>query len=125
MVEAIERERGRVVVPGWPWAPMVALMKLTPSRFGGFRLSPGFRSAVSVGSPTYMKYTATTSALFVGAAAAAVAFAPSVLANPAPPPCVNADGTACADLGTAGPGGASGAIPVDPPARPAPVAPAA
>lgn len=33
MVEAIERERRRAVVPGWPWAPVVALMKLTPTRF--------------------------------------------------------------------------------------------
>jgi short-subunit dehydrogenase len=33
MVEAIERERGRAVVPGWPWVPVVALMKLTPTRF--------------------------------------------------------------------------------------------
>ncbi len=36
MVEAIERERGRVVVPRWPWAPLATLMKLTPSRFGRF-----------------------------------------------------------------------------------------
>lgn len=34
MVNAIERERGRAAVPGWPWTPLVALMKLTPARFG-------------------------------------------------------------------------------------------
>lgn len=33
MVAAIEHERGSVAVPGWPWVPMVALMKLTPTRF--------------------------------------------------------------------------------------------
>ena len=33
MVDAIERERGRAVVPGWPWTPLVALMKVTPTRF--------------------------------------------------------------------------------------------
>ena len=33
MVDAIERERGRAVVPGWPWTPLVALMKVTPARF--------------------------------------------------------------------------------------------
>lgn len=33
MVNAIERERGRAIVPGWPWTPLVALMKLTPTRF--------------------------------------------------------------------------------------------
>lgn len=33
MVAAIEHERGSTAVPGWPWVPMVALMKLTPTRF--------------------------------------------------------------------------------------------
>ena len=33
MVDAIERERGRAVVPGWPWTPLVVLMKVTPTRF--------------------------------------------------------------------------------------------
>jgi short-subunit dehydrogenase len=33
MVNAIERERGRAIVPGWPWTPLVALMKVTPTRF--------------------------------------------------------------------------------------------
>ena len=32
MVDAIEGERGHAAVPGWPWTPMVALMKLTPTR---------------------------------------------------------------------------------------------
>ena len=62
-----------------------------------------------------MRYSKLTPALFAGAAAAAVAFAPVALANPPmPPPCVNADGTPCADMGTAGPGGASGVIPGGP-----------
>ncbi|BBZ31897.1 SDR family oxidoreductase [Mycolicibacterium confluentis] len=34
MVAAIERERGRAVVPAWPWTVLVALMKATPVRFG-------------------------------------------------------------------------------------------
>ena len=34
MVSAIERERGRAVVPAWPWTVLVALMKATPVRFG-------------------------------------------------------------------------------------------
>ncbi|MUL85724.1 hypothetical protein FZI95_25265 [Mycobacterium sp. CBMA247] len=50
--------------------------------------------------------------LFAGAAAGAVAFGPVAMADP--PPCVNADGTACADMGTAGPGGATGQIPGGP-----------
>lgn len=33
MVEAIERECGRAVVPAWPWIPLVALLKLLPPRF--------------------------------------------------------------------------------------------
>ena len=36
MVDAIERERGRAVVPAWPWTAVVALMKLTPTRFAKF-----------------------------------------------------------------------------------------
>ena len=35
MVKAIEAERGSAVVPGWPWKPLVALIKATPTRFGG------------------------------------------------------------------------------------------
>ena len=34
MVDAIERERGRAVLPSWPWRPLVAVMKATPVRFG-------------------------------------------------------------------------------------------
>ena len=33
MVDAIEKERGRAIVPGWPWVPMVALLKALPPRF--------------------------------------------------------------------------------------------
>lgn len=33
MVRAIERETGRAVVPPWPWAPLVWLMRRTPPRF--------------------------------------------------------------------------------------------
>ena len=33
MVEAIEKERGRAIVPGWPWVPLVALLKALPPRF--------------------------------------------------------------------------------------------
>ncbi|MCV7105647.1 hypothetical protein H7H74_07640, partial [Mycolicibacterium chitae] len=61
-----------------------------------------------------MKLSALTPALYAGAAAAAFAFAPVAMATPAPPPCVNPDGTACADIGTAGPGGAAGQIPGGP-----------
>jgi short-subunit dehydrogenase len=32
MVDAIERERGRAIVPGWPWVPLVQLMKILPPR---------------------------------------------------------------------------------------------
>ncbi|MBV9515543.1 MAG: SDR family oxidoreductase [Mycobacteriaceae bacterium] len=32
LVTAIERERGRAVVPGWPWAPLAQLLKLLPPR---------------------------------------------------------------------------------------------
>jgi hypothetical protein len=55
------------------------------------------------------------SMFFAGAAAGAVALGPVAMADPpAPPPCVNADGTACADTGMAGPGGATGEIPGGP-----------
>ena len=33
MVEAIERERGHAIIPRWPWAPLVQLLKVLPSRF--------------------------------------------------------------------------------------------
>ncbi|MEZ0363881.1 SDR family oxidoreductase [Mycobacterium sp. pUA109] len=33
MVGAIERETGRAVVPGWPWAPLVQLLRVLPPRF--------------------------------------------------------------------------------------------
>lgn len=32
VVDAIEQERGRAVVPAWPWTAVVALMELTPVR---------------------------------------------------------------------------------------------
>lgn len=32
MVEAIERESGRAIVPWWPWAPLTQLMKVLPPR---------------------------------------------------------------------------------------------
>jgi len=32
MVDAIERERGRAIVPNWPWLPLVQLLKLLPPR---------------------------------------------------------------------------------------------
>ncbi len=32
MVEAIEKEKGRSVVPGWPWWPIVEALKLLPPR---------------------------------------------------------------------------------------------
>ncbi|MDA0249726.1 MAG: SDR family oxidoreductase [Actinobacteria bacterium] len=32
MVNAIEREKGRAIVPGWPWVPLVAVMKVLPPR---------------------------------------------------------------------------------------------
>ncbi|MGD9516816.1 hypothetical protein [Mycolicibacterium sp.] len=51
---------------------------------------------------------------FAGAAATAIATAPLTFAQPAPPPCFNPDGTPCAVNGTAGPGGAAGAIPGGP-----------
>jgi short-subunit dehydrogenase len=33
MVEAIEGERGHAIVPRWPWAPLVQLLKVLPPRF--------------------------------------------------------------------------------------------
>lgn len=33
MVAAMEAERGRAIVPGWPWVPLVALLKALPPRF--------------------------------------------------------------------------------------------
>jgi hypothetical protein len=33
LVDAIERERGRAVVPRWPWAPLVQLMRVLPPPF--------------------------------------------------------------------------------------------
>jgi short-subunit dehydrogenase len=33
MVDAIERERGRAIVPAWPWAPLVQLLRMLPPRF--------------------------------------------------------------------------------------------
>ena len=32
MVDAIEKEKGRAVVPWWPWAPLVELLKVLPPR---------------------------------------------------------------------------------------------
>ena len=32
MVDAIEREPGRAAVPGWPWAPLVQVLRLLPPR---------------------------------------------------------------------------------------------
>ena len=59
-----------------------------------------------------MNVSKLASTLFAAAAAGtAIALAPVAMANP---PCVNADGTPCAGLGTAGPGGASGGIPGGP-----------
>lgn len=33
MVEAIEKEKGRAIVPGWPWIPLVAMLRVLPPRF--------------------------------------------------------------------------------------------
>ena len=33
MVDVIEREKGRAIVPGWPWIPLVALLKALPPRY--------------------------------------------------------------------------------------------
>lgn len=32
MVDAIEKERGRAIVPGWPWVPLVAMLRVLPPR---------------------------------------------------------------------------------------------
>jgi hypothetical protein len=32
MVHAIEREPGRAVVPSWPWAPLVRVLRLLPPK---------------------------------------------------------------------------------------------
>ncbi len=32
MVAAIEKEKGRAIVPGWPWIPLVAVLKALPPR---------------------------------------------------------------------------------------------
>lgn len=33
MVNAIDREKGRAIVPAWPWVPLVAMLKALPPRF--------------------------------------------------------------------------------------------
>ncbi|MGV9797625.1 SDR family oxidoreductase [Mycobacterium sp. NPDC003449] len=33
MVEAIEKEKGRAVVPRWPWAPLTQVLRLLPPRY--------------------------------------------------------------------------------------------
>lgn len=33
LINAIERESGRAIVPGWPWIPLVALLRILPPRF--------------------------------------------------------------------------------------------
>ena len=33
MVYVIEKEKGRAIVPGWPWIPLVAMLKALPPRF--------------------------------------------------------------------------------------------
>ncbi|MFN8072037.1 MAG: SDR family oxidoreductase [Mycobacterium sp.] len=33
MVDAIEKEKGRAIVPAWPWVPLVAMLKALPPRF--------------------------------------------------------------------------------------------
>jgi short-subunit dehydrogenase len=33
MVDVIEREKSRAIVPAWPWIPLVALLKALPPRF--------------------------------------------------------------------------------------------
>jgi hypothetical protein len=32
MVNAVEKEKGRAIVPGWPWIPLVALLRVLPPR---------------------------------------------------------------------------------------------
>ena len=31
-VTAIDRDRGRAIIPAWPWPPIVAAMKVAPTR---------------------------------------------------------------------------------------------
>jgi NAD(P)-dependent dehydrogenase (short-subunit alcohol dehydrogenase family) len=33
MVEAIEKEKGRAVVPRWPWAPLTQVLRLLPPKY--------------------------------------------------------------------------------------------
>lgn len=33
MVDVIEKEKGRAIVPGWPWIPLAAMLKALPPRF--------------------------------------------------------------------------------------------
>ena len=33
MVYVIEKEKGYAIVPGWPWIPLVAMLKALPPRF--------------------------------------------------------------------------------------------
>ena len=33
LVDAIEKEKGRAIVPAWPWVPLVAMLKALPPRF--------------------------------------------------------------------------------------------
>ncbi|MGV0990621.1 MAG: SDR family oxidoreductase [Mycobacterium sp.] len=33
LVDAMEKEKGRAIVPGWPWIPLVAMLKVLPPRF--------------------------------------------------------------------------------------------
>ena len=33
LVEAIEKEKGRAIVPAWPWVPLVAMLKALPPKF--------------------------------------------------------------------------------------------
>lgn len=33
MVGAIEKEKGRAVVPGWPWAPLTQILRLLPPKY--------------------------------------------------------------------------------------------
>ena len=33
MVDVIEKEKGRAIVPGWPWIPLVVMLKALPPRF--------------------------------------------------------------------------------------------
>ena len=33
LVDAMEKEKGRAIVPAWPWVPLVAMLKALPPRF--------------------------------------------------------------------------------------------